>query len=160
VTRFDPPPRGLDCLFGEPADRTGRMREVSLPLRNFAEVSARSAQLCVASTEEPAYERATRATRCSATALSKLRPIQRGEFMRFHWIRSIQARVPRAVVLAAIAITACDDEVCPSGTTEQLAHCIRNDELVDAENHRGQGCTLLSAWFKSQKRIEDPTWQG
>ena len=53
--------------------------------------------------------------------------------MRSHRMWTIQAPVPCALVLAVLAITACDDAVCPSGTTEQLGHCIRNSELVDAE---------------------------
>ena len=37
-----------------------------------------------------------------------------------------------AFALVVLAMTGCDDAVCPSGTTEQLGHCIRNSELADA----------------------------
>ena len=49
--------------------------------------------------------------------------------MRFDRKRTIQEPVPWAFVLVVLAMTGCDDAVCPSGTTEQLGHCIRNSEL-------------------------------
>jgi hypothetical protein len=66
--------------------------------------------------------------------------------MRFNRDRMIQARRRCALVLVGLAFTACDDAVCPSGTTERLGHCIQNRELVDAEvGTGGQQASTASA---------------
>jgi hypothetical protein len=73
-------------------------------------------------------------------------PCISGSPMHFRRIRIAYARGRCTVLLAALAFVACDDPVCPSGTTARIGHCVLNNELTDAAvGTAGQQASKASA---------------
>jgi hypothetical protein len=54
--------------------------------------------------------------------------------MHFHWIRTAQGLGLGAFLLPWLAIAACTDAVCPSGTTQHGDRCQQDDALTAADS--------------------------